>query len=64
MNVLAEGAHNPVLSEMLRMLHGRITMLRATTLSQPGRPKKSIAELTDIVYAIKKRDATAAASAC
>ncbi len=62
--VLAEGAHNLVLAEMLRMLHGRITMLRATTLSQPGRPQKSIAELTDVVRAIKRRDGAAAAKAC
>lgn len=61
---LGEGAHNPVLVEMLRLMHGRVAMLRSTTLSQPGRPEASLAELGNIVAAVKARDAAAAAAAC
>ena len=61
---LSAGAHNPVLVEMLRLIHGRVSMLRATTLAQPGRLAASHAELGTIVKAIKARDAEAAARAC
>ena len=61
---LTAGAHNPVLVEMLRLIHGRVSMLRATTLAQPGRLATSLAELGQIVEAIKARDAEAAARAC
>jgi GntR family transcriptional regulator, trigonelline degradation regulator len=61
---LTTGAHNPVLVEMLRLIHGRVSMLRATTLGQPGRLAASLAELGNIVKTIKARDAQAAARAC
>ncbi len=61
---LTAGAHNPVLVEMLRLIHGRVSMLRATTLAQPGRLAASLAELGNIVRTIKARDAEAAARAC
>jgi DNA-binding GntR family transcriptional regulator len=61
---LTAGAHNPVLVEMLRLIHGRVSMLRATTLAQPGRLTASLAELGNIVQTIKARDAEAAARAC
>jgi GntR family transcriptional regulator, trigonelline degradation regulator len=61
---LTTGAHNPVLVEMLRLIHGRVSMLRATTLAQPGRLAASLAELGNIVKTIKARDAEAAARAC
>ncbi len=61
---LCAGARNPVLVEMLRLIHGRVTMLRAKTLAQPGRLEDSVAELRDIVQAIKNRDADGAAAAC
>jgi GntR family transcriptional regulator, trigonelline degradation regulator len=61
---LTTGAHNPVLVEMLRLIHGRVSMLRATTLTQPGRLAASLAELGNIVKTIKARDAEAAARAC
>jgi DNA-binding GntR family transcriptional regulator len=61
---LCAGAHNPVLVEMLRLIHGRVTMLRAKTLAHPGRLSLSVAELKDIVQAVKRRDADAAAAAC
>jgi GntR family transcriptional regulator, trigonelline degradation regulator len=61
---LTTGAHNPVLVEMLRLIHGRVSMLRATTLGQFGRLAASLAELGNIVKTIKARDAQAAARAC
>jgi GntR family transcriptional regulator, trigonelline degradation regulator len=61
---LTKGAHNPVLVEMLRLIHGRVSMLRATTLAQPGRLAASLAELGNIVKTVKARDAEAAARAC
>ncbi len=61
---LTAGAHNPVLVEMLRLIHGRVSMLRATTLAQPGRLAASLTELGNIVKTIKARDAGAAARAC
>ena len=61
---LTTGAHNPVLVEMLRLIHGRVSMLRATTLAQPGRLAASLAELGNIVKTIKARDAEATARAC
>ena len=61
---LCAGAHNPVLVEMLRLIHGRVTMLRAKTLAEPGRLALSVAELRDIVQAVKRGDASGAAAAC
>ena len=61
---LTTGAHNPVLVEMLRLIHGRVSMLRATTLAQPGRLAASLAELGNIVKTVKARDAEGAARAC
>jgi DNA-binding GntR family transcriptional regulator len=62
--ILLEGANNPVLSEMLRPIHGRVMLLRATTLSQPGRLVQSYGEIAAIVAAIERNDAEGAAAAC
>lgn len=61
---LAEGTHNPILVEMLRLLHCRVTTLRAATLAQPGRTEKALKELAEIVREIRKGDAKAAGRAC
>lgn len=61
---LTAGAHNPMLEDMLRMIHWRVTMLRAHTLSQPGRLAKSLGEIGDIMEAIARRDPEAAGQAC
>jgi DNA-binding GntR family transcriptional regulator len=63
-DVLLEGAGNPALMEMLRLVHTRVMMLRATTLSQAGRLDQSYDEIKAIVDAVKRNDATGAASAC
>ncbi len=63
-DVMLEGAGNPVLMEMLRLVHTRVMMLRATTLSQEGRLPQSYDELATIVDAVMRHDADAAAAAC
>jgi len=63
-DVLLAGADNPVLTEMLRMIHTRVMMLRATTLSQPDRLKQSYEEIAAIVDAVERNDQEGAALAC
>jgi len=58
--VLIEGAGNPILSEMVAGLQRRVTQLRALTLTSPGRPAESLAEIRAIVEAIEAGDAAAA----
>jgi DNA-binding GntR family transcriptional regulator len=53
---LVEGAQNEALGICLYMLNSRITLLRSTSMSAPGRIKKSIAELSDLVEALMARD--------
>lgn len=61
---LATGTHNSSLVETLRLMHCRVTTLRAATLAQPGRAEKALKELSEIVREIKKGDAKAAGLAC
>ena len=63
-DVMLEGACNPVLTEMLRLVHTRVMMLRATTLSQDGRLPQSYDEIAAIVDAVLRNDADATAAAC
>ena len=63
-DVLLAGANNPVLTEMLRMVHTRVMLLRATTLSQPGRLAQSYEEIAAIVDAVMRNDQEGAALAC
>jgi len=62
--ILLEGTGNPVLTEILRVAHARIMMLRATTLSQPGRLEQSRREIAAIVDAVARNDPQAASLAC
>jgi DNA-binding GntR family transcriptional regulator len=62
--VLLAGADNAAMVSMLGLLQARITMLRATSMTQPGRAAEAIAEIGDIVRAIEARDGDAAATAC
>ena len=57
---LLEGCPNMVAAEMLSSLLSRISLLRATSLSQPDRATRSINEITAIVKAIDRRDGQAA----
>ena len=60
---LVEGSGNEILAAMLRQLHSRAILLRATSLSQPGRMVESEAEIGRMVDAIVRRDAEGARSA-
>jgi DNA-binding GntR family transcriptional regulator len=62
--VLFDGSGNAVIQQMLRPLHARVTLLRATSLADAGRPAEALAEIRQIVEAIVARDADAAAKAC
>lgn len=61
--VLADGAGNPILTEMLSGLQRRVTQLRALTLTRSGRPAESLAEIRVIMRAIDDGDAPAARQA-
>ena len=63
-DVMLDGASNPVLTEILRLVHTRVMMLRATTLSTEGRLPQSYDEIAEIVEAVMRNDADAAANAC
>jgi len=55
--VLIEGADNSFLRDTLAGLQRRVSWLRALTLTSPGRPRKSLAEIGAIVAAIDAGDA-------
>lgn len=61
---LLEGSGNVFVKQMLTALHNRITLLRVTSMTQPGRLNQSVAEIREIYDAIKARDGVAAAAAC
>lgn len=63
-DVLMEGSGNRALDSALRNLHGRVTLLRATSMASPGRIEFSLKELEAIVAAITARNAAAAEKAC
>ncbi|UWZ39225.1 GntR family transcriptional regulator [Dactylosporangium roseum] len=55
--------HTTTAFEILRMLHARIALLRSFSLTAPGRVKESASEISEILKAISRRDAKAAAEA-
>lgn len=59
-SVLLSGSHNAYVHTMLKQLHNRVTLLRATSLSDPKRLPQSIRELNRVVSAIRRRDEDAA----
>jgi DNA-binding GntR family transcriptional regulator len=61
---LVKGARSPVLANLLAALHARVSLLRATSMSQPGRPMKAVEEIETLTEAIARRDTKAAAKAC
>lgn len=60
---LVDGSGNETLGGVLRQLHARAMMLRATSLSQPGRTAESEREIAELMKAIRKRDGAAARKA-
>jgi DNA-binding GntR family transcriptional regulator len=61
--VLLEGAGNGSVRSILNGLQARVRMLRAGSLSAPGRHEQAVAEIRAIVEAIEARDADGAAEA-
>jgi GntR family transcriptional regulator, trigonelline degradation regulator len=62
--VLFEGGGNEALRSVTAGLHARVSVLRALSLSVPGRAAQSLQEMRDIVDAVLAGDADAAARAC
>jgi DNA-binding GntR family transcriptional regulator len=54
--VIFEGARSPALAQTLQTMQGRTRLLRATSMSTPGRPKAALRELKRLVRAIEARD--------
>jgi DNA-binding GntR family transcriptional regulator len=63
-DVLLKGSGNRAIHQILSGLTARVSVLRATSMAQPGRPLQSLAEIEAIVDAVERRDADAAARAC
>jgi DNA-binding GntR family transcriptional regulator len=57
-------ADNPTVVNVLAPLQAKITVLRATSMSQPGRPKQVVKELRAILDAIARHDEDGAFAAC
>lgn len=62
--ILFEGGGNGALRSVVGALHARISVLRSLSLSVPGRPEQTVAEMRTIVDAILAGDAEAAEKAC
>jgi len=62
--VLIEGARSDALQQLLETIQARVQVLRATSMSEQGRPVEVVQELRDIVDAIAKRDADRASKLC
>lgn len=62
--VLFTGSGSEPLQQTLAGLQARVRLLRATSLSDPGRPAKAASELRAVVDAVEAGDAEAAATAC
>jgi len=62
-DLMIQGAGNSEARSLLNGLQDRVRLIRARSLSQPGRVKKTLAEINAIVEAIEARDPEAGASA-
>jgi DNA-binding GntR family transcriptional regulator len=62
--VLFTGSASAPLQQTVAGLQARVRLLRATSLSEPGRPQVAAAELRAVVDAVEAGDADAAAAAC
>jgi DNA-binding GntR family transcriptional regulator len=63
-DALFAGAGNSEAERMVGTLRARVTMLRARTLSNPGRAVQTLEEIRTIVAAITDRDPDRAEAAC
>lgn len=62
--VLIEGARSAALQQLLESIQARVQVLRATSMSEPGRPLEVVDELRGIVSAIMDRDVELASARC
>jgi GntR family transcriptional regulator, trigonelline degradation regulator len=62
--ILFAGGGNLALHQTAASLHARVRALRSLSLSLPGRSRKSVAELRELLDAIDNDDAEKAARAC
>ena len=63
-DVLLAGAASPTIQRILGGVQARVRVLRATSLSQPGRPQRVVAEMRALVAAIAARDLDKAVRCC
>ena len=63
-DALFEGAANATIQDIVESLQARVTVLRATSMSQPGRAAETVEEVREIVEALEARDGDRAADAC
>ena len=63
-DALFEGAAHRTIQEIVEGLQARVTVLRRTSLAQPGRSARTVAEVRAIVEALEARDGERAAAAC
>lgn len=61
---LLSACGNPVVAETLTALNNRINFLRRLSMSQPGRLTDTVAELGEIIEAIRNKDAALASKLC
>ena len=58
--LLCQGSGNQTVRTLLQTLHTRIAIARGASLRVPGRPRESVAEISEILHAIEQRDAAKA----
>jgi GntR family transcriptional regulator, trigonelline degradation regulator len=56
-DLLCKGSGNQTVRTLLETLHTRIAVTRAASLRAPGRPSESVAEISELLAAIERRDA-------
>jgi DNA-binding GntR family transcriptional regulator len=62
--ILFEGAASETVTTIIGGLHARVSVLRARSLSYPGRPAESLSEMRQILDGVLARDGDAVARAC
>ncbi len=62
--ILMDITDNPILTDIITNLQGRVAQFRATVMTQPNRAKANIEEIDAIIRAIADKDMDAAERAC
>jgi DNA-binding GntR family transcriptional regulator len=60
---MLDGCGNRIITEMLQGLNARVAVLRARSMSRPGRAKFSLSEMTALLDALKRGDGKGARAA-